>query len=147
MSNEAPRLVMNQCGAWSTNTVHGVTGALAPLRWAAATFVNTATLVSVELSGRSYGGGVLKLEPTEAERVLVATRGPADAVAKKRLERADELVRAGELDRLREENDALLWEGKDQASLKELQRLYSHLRSRRQRRGEKVTPGIEVSPG
>jgi hypothetical protein len=34
-------------------------------------FYNSATLCSIERIGRSYGGGVLKLEPREAERVLV----------------------------------------------------------------------------
>jgi adenine-specific DNA-methyltransferase len=146
MANEAPRLVLNMCDAWSTNTVHGVTGDAGALRWAAAMFINTATLVSVELAGRSYGGGVLKLEPTEAERVLVATSGPSDAVVRKRLERADELLRAGDLKRLRDENDALLWNGEAQAPLKELRQLYSQLLRRRQRRGDKPAAAVEASP-
>jgi adenine-specific DNA-methyltransferase len=146
MSNEVPRLVLNQCGAWSTNTVHGVTGNSSALCWAAAVFINTATLVSVELAGRSYGGGVLKLEPTEAERILVATKRPSDGAVRKRLERADTLLRAGDLKQLRDENDALLWNGESQAPLKELRLLYSSLLGRRQRRGDKPAAAVEASP-
>ena len=34
-------------------------------------FYNSATMLSCERTGRSYGGGVLKLEPREADQVLV----------------------------------------------------------------------------
>ena len=34
-------------------------------------FHSTLSFLSAELEGRSYGGGVLKLEPTEAERVRI----------------------------------------------------------------------------
>ena len=144
MSNDAPRLVMNKLGAWSTNTVHGVVGDPTDLRWTAATFINTVTLLSVELSGRSYGGGVLKLEPTEAERVLVAAARPAAAVVAQRLRHADELIRRGELDALRNENDALLWADRPNDCLEELQCLYSSLRQRRQRRGDRPSRSPEA---
>ena len=146
MSNDAPRLVMNELGAWSTNTVHGVVGNPRALRWAAATFINTVTLVSVELSGRSYGGGVLKLEPTEAERILVAGSRPAAAVVAHRLKRADQMVRSGDLQTLRDENDALLWTGRQKEHLQELRRLYSHLRQRRRRRGDRPSGASSAQP-
>lgn len=73
-ASEHPRLVVNEAGALHTNTVHGVTPALGVDREALATgFYNSLTLLSAELVGRSYGGGVLKLEPTEAEAVLIPT--------------------------------------------------------------------------
>jgi hypothetical protein len=84
MSNEFPRLVLNRIGARSTNTVHGVY----PLARLSAreqagfvvAFYNSITMLSAELSGRSYGGGVLKLEPTEAEAVVIPNL-PSDALA------------------------------------------------------------------
>ncbi|MEK6327303.1 MAG: N-6 DNA methylase [Actinomycetota bacterium] len=71
-SHEHPRLALNEAGALNTNTLHGVRP-LDPTKAAAlaAGFYNSLTLLSVELVGRSYGGGVLKLEPTEAEDVLL----------------------------------------------------------------------------
>jgi len=75
MSNDFPRFVLNQIGARSTNTVHGVyalEGLSARQRAGfVVAFHNSLTILSAELSGRSYGGGVLKLEPTEAEAIVV----------------------------------------------------------------------------
>ena len=65
MSGAFPRLVSNEAGALSTNSVHGVrpyNGA--DPRALAAGFYTSLTMLSAELVGRSYGGGVLKLEPT-----------------------------------------------------------------------------------
>lgn len=71
-SNDHPRLTVNEVDALSTNTLHGVRpvdqGLAARI---AAGFYNSLTLLSAEIVGRSYGGGVLKLEPTEAEALLV----------------------------------------------------------------------------
>jgi len=72
MANQIPRLVLNEAGAVSTNTIHGVY-LLSPERVneraLVASFYNSLTLLSAELVGRSYGGGVLKLETQEAEKI------------------------------------------------------------------------------
>jgi hypothetical protein len=69
---EHPRVSINEVGALHTNTLHGikVMGGMSA-EVLAAGFYNSLTMLSAELVGRSYGGGVLKLEPTEAEAVLV----------------------------------------------------------------------------
>jgi hypothetical protein len=55
-----------------TNTLHGVTVAEGVSAKALAVgFYNSLTMLSAELLARSYGGGVLKLEPTEAEALLI----------------------------------------------------------------------------
>jgi adenine-specific DNA methylase len=73
MNNDAPRLVRNQAGATYLNSVHGVNlkGGrrelgldLLPIA-----MLNSLTLLGAELVGRSYGGGILKLEPNEADRL------------------------------------------------------------------------------
>lgn len=99
MSSDVPRLVANQAAALSTNTVHAVRllngtdpGGLA------ASFYNSLTLLSAELVGRSYGGGVLKLEPTEAERIVMPRPSKAH---KGLLQDADRLLRARRHDELR----------------------------------------------
>jgi adenine-specific DNA methylase len=77
MSHVAPRLVVNEARATNTNTVHGVflsdPSLAAPL---AAAFLGSATLLSAEIEGRSYGGGVLKMEPREALRLRVPSLSP-----------------------------------------------------------------------
>jgi adenine-specific DNA-methyltransferase len=71
-SGQHPRLVANEARVLNTNTVHGVKLS-DPLQQTslAACFTNSLTLLSAELVGRSYGGGVLKLEPSEAEGLLM----------------------------------------------------------------------------
>jgi hypothetical protein len=79
MSHLGPRLIVNDVGAWSSNLLHGVAlGLLAPPpRALAAAMASSITLLSAEIEGRGYGGGVLKLETKEAERLLVPVVSPA----------------------------------------------------------------------
>ena len=67
-----PRLVLNQAESYSTDTAYRVN----PTTTTAAetlvgSFVNSLTCLSAELEGRSYGGGVLELVPSEIERLLL----------------------------------------------------------------------------
>ena len=72
MASDTPRMALNEAGALSTNLIHGLylrdpsQGRRITRSWA-----NPATALSVELEGRTYGGGVLKVETREAERVLI----------------------------------------------------------------------------
>jgi adenine-specific DNA methylase len=74
---ETPRLIVNNAQVLHTNALHGVRlkkgGAAASSL--AAGFFNSLTLLSAELEGRSYGGGVLKLEPSEAESIVIPPLG------------------------------------------------------------------------
>ncbi len=71
MNADTPRLVTNSAQARHLNSVHGVRlntevrdigNELLSLA-----SLNSATLLSAELVGRAYGGGVLKIEPREAD--------------------------------------------------------------------------------
>lgn len=67
-----PLLVVNKTKATSTDTIHRVRvkdGTNIDLL--AATFFNSLTLAWAEVCGRSYGGGVLELEPREAEELPI----------------------------------------------------------------------------
>ena len=90
MSGSSPKLVANGAHLVSPNTLHIVRFAEG---WERTPFVagwhSSLTRLSCELEGHALGGGMLKLEPSEAERVLVALPYPKDAI---------ELVR--EIDRL-----------------------------------------------
>lgn len=72
MNADTVRLTTNKAGARHLNSVHGVylndeyrdlARELLPLA-----SLNSVTLLSAELAGRSYGGGILKMEPKEADR-------------------------------------------------------------------------------
>ncbi len=74
MSDVVPRFCLNKARVVASNNLLTVRlpGIPESLRNAfAAAFYNSATLLSCERIGRSYGGGVLKLEPREADRILV----------------------------------------------------------------------------
>jgi adenine-specific DNA-methyltransferase len=75
MDSERPRLVTNSADAYHLNSLYGVTlrrgrkklgRDLLPLA-----SLNTMSLLGAEVYGRSYGGGLLKLEPREADRIPV----------------------------------------------------------------------------
>ena len=65
-----PRMVLNEAGATSTDTIHRVHCMAQPEQVVTNTYTYL-TAASAEIEGRSYGGGVLELEPTEAERLLM----------------------------------------------------------------------------
>jgi hypothetical protein len=62
------------------------------------------TLLSAELEGRSFGGGVLELVPSETARLLIHDQPPASDL----LSTLDAVARAGDSDRLIATTDAAL---------------------------------------
>lgn len=75
MNADTPRLVTNRAKAHHLNSVHGVylRDGLAALGrdLLPVAALNSVTLLHAEMVGRSYGGGILKIEPREADRWLV----------------------------------------------------------------------------
>jgi adenine-specific DNA-methyltransferase len=73
MGAAAPRLVVNVAGAHCTNAVHRVYVRAGQASLASITAASWTSLyrLSAELVGRSYAGGVLKLEPGEAKLLRV----------------------------------------------------------------------------
>jgi adenine-specific DNA-methyltransferase len=71
-----PKIVLNQTAATCTDTIHrlrfrdGIDG-----RLAATAFINSLAFAFAELTGRSYGGGVLTFEPREAESIPMTLAG------------------------------------------------------------------------
>ena len=143
--HDFPRFVRNEVVATATDTIHRVTAhGCAPSALVAATFTHL-TAASAELVGRSYGGGVLELEPTEAERLLV----PDMLDAAVPLAEADRLVREGRLGDLLEENDRQLLVGGLGLSTRDCARLgevWAKMRNRRMARGKRRGKGGEAAP-
>lgn len=81
MSYQMPRIVVNRGRLVATNRIHHLSlihrPELSGLQRFASVFLNYLTLATAEIAGRPYGGGVLKLEPSDCARVMVP--GVSDA--------------------------------------------------------------------
>jgi adenine-specific DNA methylase len=101
--HEGPRIILNSAQATCTDTIHRVrvnTGVDAG--WLAAASMNSVTFAFSEIRGRSYGGGVLELEPNEADGLPFPRPGVelplADLDLWARRKEADQII--DEVDRL-----------------------------------------------
>lgn len=67
-----PKLILNETGASSTDTIHRVRFKDGVNRdMAAISFLNSLSFAFSEITGRSYGGGVMTFEPTEIEEIQI----------------------------------------------------------------------------
>jgi adenine-specific DNA-methyltransferase len=141
----APRLSVNALDATSTDTVHRVRflGTSDP-RTLVASFHSSMTFAFAELLGRSYGGGVLELEPTEAEHLPVAY----EKALLPRFGELDSLMRSGDLDGVADITDRAIAGsvGLSTAEMAVLRGAWDRLRKRRSRRGKRSTaPIVELA--
>jgi adenine-specific DNA-methyltransferase len=129
-----PRLVQNKASATATDTLHRVAvRGCAPEQLIASTYTYL-TAASAEIEGRSYGGGVLELEPTEAERLLI----PIEVNRALALEETDQLLKARGIEAVLAANerrvlmDAM---GLTRAEIATVKGIWEKLRDRRRSRG------------
>ncbi|MBW6438257.1 hypothetical protein KZ829_31475 [Actinoplanes hulinensis] len=102
-----PRVVLNTVSAITTDTIYQgrLTAAYAQRgRAVAASFHNSLTILSAEIEGRSFGGGVLELVPSEVARLRIFV---ADELAED-LDKLDGIARSTDPDK-----DSLLVEETD----------------------------------
>lgn len=144
MNHDAPRLVANLAGARHLNSVHGVT-LKSPLRTLGIRalplgMLNSLTLLGAELVGRSYGGGILKLEPREADQLPLPSPETLQAVAPElgRLQVGSRFRNGELLDVVKRVDRVLLTEylGMSSKDLASLRQARQSLFDRRVRRGE-----------
>lgn len=130
-----PRIVLNCAQATSTDTIHRMRCNADPKAVITNSYTSL-TAASAEIEGRSYGGGVLELEPTEAQRMLMpGTLGPALS-----LEECDRLMRHDRLTTLLDENDRLVLKdtmGLSASDCRMLRRVWEKMRDRRLARRRK----------
>lgn len=145
MSGDAPRLVANGAEVTILNSVHGVR--IRKERKSVATdllpvaALNSLTLLGAELIGRSYGGGILKLEPREARRLPLpayATLRKADTLEAAEVQTMHALRKA-DLDAVvARVDEALLVSavGMPRQLVKEIRAAWKDLQQRRETRGK-----------
>ncbi|MDO5533133.1 MAG: N-6 DNA methylase [Propionibacteriaceae bacterium] len=146
MNEATPQMAANAAHVHYVNSVHGVyvepaTSDLVDVLPLAA--LNSATALSAEVTGRAYGGGVLKMEPREAVRLLV----PSPATVRSELgplrtlvPEARRLLRAGHLNQVRALVDDLLLREHDPKELSSIQEAHLLLSQRRRHRvGRRTT--------
>ncbi|QTH40530.1 class I SAM-dependent methyltransferase [Cohnella sp. LGH] len=126
-----PKIILNEAQATCTDTVHrvrfkeGYEGARV-----SAAFLNSLTLAFSEVTGRSYGAGVLTFEPSETESLPLPLRG-ADKLD---VEQIDQLIRFNRIEEVLEITDkALLIDGLGLAREEALalRKIWRKLRDRR----------------
>lgn len=94
MGASPPHLTLNEAGTTCTNAIHRVYWRDRSVDGAAVAVASWCSLFSfsAEMLGRSYGGGVLKLEPGEAVRLPI----PVVPAAARLATRVDKLARRGQ---------------------------------------------------
>lgn len=134
--HDHPRIIANLTDATSTDTIHRVRmlNGVPPAKLAAAS-INSVTFAFSEVMGRSYGGGVLELEPREAEALPFPDAG---RLTTRDVAAVDKLLRRGDLSDALDYVDGKLLSHLDSKHVIELRRVWERLRDRRLARGRKA---------
>ncbi len=129
-----PKIIVNKAKATCTDTIHrvkllnGTSGDTV-----AAAFLNSLTFAFSEVTGRSYGGGVLELEPNEAEKLPL----PLNRAERLDLRELHSLILKDDINGVLEITDAVLLIdglGLSERDVKALRRIWVKLRDRRKNR-------------
>jgi len=138
-NNLYPKLVINEADAYTTDTMHRVTPKQEiNLKAMTASYYNSLSLAFSEISGRSHGGGVLELMPSEVEDILL----PYDIDNANLLPIIENSIRAKEsIGTLLEKTDKYILEDKfgfTKSEIKTLNNIWLKLMNRRLNRGKKT---------
>jgi adenine-specific DNA methylase len=135
--HDHPRIIANLTGATSTDTIHRIrmVNGIPPVKLATAS-INSVTFAFSEVMGRSYGGGVLELEPREAEGLPFPD---PKGLTLRDVTKVDGMLRRGELHAALDHVDAKLLSHLDASIVRELRGVWERLRDRRLARGRKTS--------
>ena len=103
--NRYPRIILNYANAVSTDTIHKIRflDGVNP-EYVAAAFLNSFTLALAEVTGRSYGGGVLTFEPSEIRKLMIPMKN-AELLDVKKI---DQLIRNNKIEEVLDYSDRIL---------------------------------------
>jgi adenine-specific DNA-methyltransferase len=142
-----PKLVLNRTNATSTDTIHRVRFVDKAMgEHISACFANSLTFAFGEILGRSYGGGLLELEPNEAMELPI----PTSNAAMLPLDELHSLTRAGQIEDALDITDRiLLAEGMGMTwhSIGLIREAWHRLRDRRLARNHGVSMGPDDKVG
>lgn len=124
-----PRVVLNEAGVTATDTIHRMKCHANPEKTVANTYTYL-TAASAEIEGRSYGGGILELEPTEATNLLM----PAKLANALTVDECDRLIRQNRLADVLVENNRLVLRGQLGLSAEDCMKLKTIWEKMRDRR-------------
>ncbi|MCY8373216.1 class I SAM-dependent methyltransferase [Bacillus haynesii] len=132
-----PKLILNETGASSTDTIHRVRfKENVNKRLAVISFLNSLTFASSEVTGRSYGGGVMTFEPSEIGEILI----PSFEKLSIDFDEIDTLIRKKEIEKVLDiVDEALLikYHGFSQKEVNQLRGIWKKLSQRRINRTKK----------
>lgn len=150
MNGVGPNLCVNELDLAFTNSVHGLTldeslrevgRSVLPL-----VYLSTFSQLSAEVYGRSYGGGILKIEPREAARTLVLNPQAAEMMRRRTIsikdDSANKLARGGR-EKVRTTIDEMMLDigVANRLQMEEAQSLLIDLRARREKRSSRKRGG------
>jgi adenine-specific DNA-methyltransferase len=141
MIGREPRSAVNRCHALYPNSLHGIrlSDPLMAERLAFA-LLSSLSLLGMELEGRSYGGGVLKLEPTEMQRVPVILPSCSEERFRDCFEEAGREIRAGNFESATRIADQVILQeqlGLSAAAIRQLGQARANLMERRMGRAKR----------
>lgn len=130
--HDAPRLIHNQVGAYTTDTAYRVSSTVTSAKNLVCSFLNPLTVITAELEGRFYGGGVLELVPSEIEKLYI----PIVDGLEHNVDELNQLIKDGEVERvIRQQGSLILTNlGFSQQDNEKLVEIWKKLRDRRLRK-------------
>lgn len=129
-----PKIILNETGASSTDTIHRVRfkGGI-DRNMVAISFLNSLSMAFSEVTGRSYGGGVMTFEPTEIEEIHIPVLTELDID----FDQIDMLIRKRKIDEVLDIVDEKLLlnhHGFSQSEISTLRGIWRKLSDRRNNR-------------
>ncbi len=135
-AHNIPRLILNDMGAYTTDTAYRITTDQCKAGKLVYCFINSFTALSSELEGRHYGGGVLELVPSEIEKLLI----PLPSKTRTAIKQLDSLIRTNSAEDVLEFQDGKILRnlGLSNNEIATVNGAWNKLRHRRQRTTSKA---------